>query len=65
MITKRMVGLGLVLIGLVAIVGTISVDLIDAGKWAGVGPAQQLAIVVGGVIILLGLTLIPFGDRPA
>ena len=65
MITKRMVGIALALLGVAIIGGTMGVDLINAGKWSGLGPAQQLAIAVGLIVSLVGLTLIPLGNRPA
>jgi hypothetical protein len=65
MITKRMIGITLALFGLVIIGGTLGVDLIEAGKWSGLGPAQQLAIVVGLGVAFVGITLIPLGNRPA
>jgi hypothetical protein len=64
-ITKRLVGTTLVVLGLFIVVGAVAVDLAGAGKWDGIGPAQQLAIAVGLSVSLLGLTLIPLGDRPA
>jgi hypothetical protein len=64
-ITKRIVGIALTLLGLAMAGATMAVDLIGAGKWGGLGPAQQLAIVVGAALSLIGLSLIPLGDRPA
>ena len=65
MITKRLVGIALALLGLAMAGGAVAVDLVGAGKWNGLGPAQQAAIVVGAVVCLVGLSLIPLGDRPA
>ena len=65
MITKRMVGISLALIGLIIAIGTVAVDLVGAGMWGGLGPAQRLAIKVGVSISLIGLSLIPLGNRPA
>ena len=65
MITKRLAGIALALIGLTIAAGAAAIDLVGAGKWGGLGPAQQLAIVVGGGVALVGLSLIPLGDRPA
>lgn len=65
MITKRMVGIVLVLLGMVIVGATIAVDVFGAGKWEGLGPAQRLAVVVGISVSLMGLTLIPLGNRPA
>jgi hypothetical protein len=65
LITKRMVGLALALFGLAIVGGAAVVDLAGAGKWNGLGPAQQQAIAAGVFVILVGLSLIPLGDRPA
>jgi hypothetical protein len=64
-ITKRLVGIALALLGLALAVGALAVDLLGAGKWSGLGPAQRSAIIAGLVVCLFGLTLIPLGDRPA
>jgi hypothetical protein len=65
MITKRLLGIGFILIGLLGIATMFIRDLVGAAQFEGIGPAQQLALVVGGVIILVGLSLLPLGDRPA
>jgi hypothetical protein len=65
LITKRMVGIALGAIGLLICVGVMAVDVIGAGKSSGLGPAQQLAIEVGLVTFLIGLSLVPLGDKPA
>jgi len=64
-ITKRLLGIGFVLLGIGAIAGMFVLDWLGAGQFQGVGPAQQKAMLVAGVFILVGLTLIPLGDRPA
>ena len=65
LITKRMVGIGLGILGFAIAGGTVAVDLVGAGKWNGLGPAQRLAILVGLSVVLVGLSLIPLGKRPA
>jgi hypothetical protein len=64
-ITKRMLGIAMVLLGLGVTFGTLAVDLVGAGKWTGLGPAQQAAIAVGVGLVMMGALLIPLGDRPA
>ena len=65
MITKRQLGIGFILLGVLAIVGSFAVDWIGAGNFQGVGPAQRVALIAAGAVIVVGLTLLPLGDRPA
>lgn len=65
MISKRQLGMGFILLGLLAIAGSFVVDLADAGNFQGIGPAQRLALLGAGLVILVGLTLLPLGDKPA
>ena len=65
MITKRMLGIAIVLFGMCVTFGTLAVDLVGAGKWTGLGPAQQLAITAGIVLVIMGVFLVPLGDKPA
>ena len=64
-ITKRKMGIVLALLGLALVVGALAVDLLGAGKWGGIGPAQRNAIIAGAAVCLFGLSLIPLGNRPA
>ena len=63
-ITKRQLGLGLALAGLAAILLPIVRDWLGGG-YAGIGPVQRLILIAGVLVFLLGLSLIPLGDRPA
>jgi hypothetical protein len=65
MITKRHLGFTLLLLGLAAVVIVLAVDWIGAGEFRGMGPVQRLALMAGLLVTILGLSLIPFGDRPA
>ena len=65
MISKRQLGLIFVGLGILAVVGSFAVDLIGAGQFQGIGPAQQRILIVSGLVILVGLSLLPLGDRPA
>jgi hypothetical protein len=40
-------------------------DLLGAGQFQGIGPAQRRALLAAGAAVLLGLSLLPLGDRPA
>jgi hypothetical protein len=65
MITKRQLGITFIAIGSLAVVGLFVVDWIGASAFDGVGPVQRIALVVGGVLIVLGVPLLRLGDRPA
>ncbi|MCA9952875.1 MAG: hypothetical protein KDE48_24665 [Anaerolineales bacterium] len=65
MITKRQLGLIFILVGSLAIAGMFGMDLLGAGQHLGIGPAQQKALLAAGLVVLLGITLIPLGDKPA
>ena len=65
MITKRMVGIALIAVGLIGLVGVAAVDVLGAGKWSGLGPAQQQAMLACVCIALIGIILVPLGDKPA
>lgn len=65
MITKRQLGLILAGLGIAAIVGSLLMDLVGAGQFQGIGPAQQRILLVAALAILVGLSLLPLGDRPA
>jgi hypothetical protein len=60
-----MVGIGLGILGLAIAGSAVAVDMVGAGKWDGLGPAQRLAILAGFSVLLIGLSLIPLGNRPA
>jgi len=64
-ITKRQLGVGFILISLAAVVGSFAFDLLGGGQFQGIGPAQRLALLAAGTIFLVGLSLLPLGDRPA
>ncbi|MCP4360033.1 MAG: hypothetical protein GY796_18670 [Chloroflexi bacterium] len=63
--TKRQLGVLFITLGILAIVGLFGMDLLRAGQYQGIGPAQKQAMLAAGVAIVVGLTLLPLGDRPA
>jgi hypothetical protein len=65
MVTKRQLGILFILLGLGAAGAMFIMDLLGAGQFQGIGPAQQRALLAAGLAALVGLTLLPLGDRPA
>ena len=63
--SKRQLGILFIGVGVLAIVGMFGMDLVGAGQFNGIGPAQKNGMIVSAVAIVLGLTLVPLGDRPA
>ena len=63
--TKKQLGLSFIGTGILAVAGMFLMDLIGAGQFLGIGPAQRLALIGAGVVIFVGITLLPFGDNPA
>jgi hypothetical protein len=65
MVTKRQLGIIVVVLALLGVVGLIGVDLIGVGEWSGFGPLQQIGVGLGGMAIVVGVILILLGNRPA
>ena len=63
--TKRQLGYLIIALGVLAIAGSFVNDLLGGGDYQGIGPTQRLALLGAGALILIGLTLLPLGDRPA
>lgn len=64
-ITKRQLGLILCLIGGLAFVGLLLLDVIFSGRDGGIGPAQRLALISSVSLFIVGLTLLPLKNTPA
>lgn len=64
-VSKRQLGVALVLLGVLGFLGILALDLIGGGREGGIGPAQRAALVLMVGIAIFGATLIPLGDRPA
>jgi hypothetical protein len=65
MITKRQLGIIIILLTLLGVAGIVGVDVVGAGEWSGFGPLQQMGVGGGCVGILVGIILILRGNRPA
>lgn len=63
--SKRGLGWLLVISGGLGIIGIFGVDILDVGREGGVGPAQQIALGLMVVMLIIGFTLIPLGKDPA
>ncbi|NPV68577.1 MAG: hypothetical protein HPY64_15660 [Anaerolineae bacterium] len=75
-LTKRDLGWIMLVVGLVAVIGllaldpvadwlhSLGLDVLPPDRQAGFGPMQRLALLVGGVLAVVGLTLIPLGREP-
>ena len=63
--TKRQLGIILLTIGGLSFLGILGLDLVGGGREGGIGPAQLAALVVMAFVALIGLSLIPLGDKPA
>jgi len=63
--TKQQLGILFIVLGTLAIGGLFGLDVVRAGQYQGIGPAQKQAMLAAGASIVVGLTLLPWGDRPA
>lgn len=64
-LTKRQLGWLLFIGGAAAFIGIIGIDVLDAGREGGIGPAQQIALMFFVLLALVGLSLLPLRDTPA
>lgn len=64
-ITKRQLGVILIAIGLGGAVLIVAGDLLGAGRHLGLGPVQRAALVAALALAIVGVTLLPLGNRPA
>ncbi len=64
-LTKRHLGIILLVGGVLGFVAILAIDILDAGREGGIGPAQQLALLGTALLALVGASLIPLGDDPA
>ncbi len=65
MVTKRQLGMLFIFLGLGAAVAMFAIDMLGAGQFQGIGPAQRRALIAAGLAFIAGLTLLPLGDKPA
>ena len=63
--SKRQLGLLFIVLGTTAAAALFAVDLLGAGRFQGVGPVQRAALAAAALLVVVGITLLPLGDRPA
>ncbi|MCC7207503.1 MAG: hypothetical protein IT323_09360 [Anaerolineae bacterium] len=63
-ISKRALGVLFMLAGALAAAGILLLDRLRGGA-ADFGPSQQLGLAGAVALVIVGLTLLPLGDRPA
>jgi hypothetical protein len=65
MITKRQLGISMILAGVLGTMLLFVLDWLGTSDFVGIGPTQRMLLLLAGSVILVGLTLLPLGDRPA
>ncbi len=65
MVTKRQLGIFVIVVTLLGLLALVGVDLLGVGRWGGFGPLQQTGLGLGFVALVVGLILVRLGDRPA
>lgn len=63
--TKRQLGLLFISLGIILAAALFAADLLGASQFGGVGPMQRLALLGSVALTMVGISLLPLGDRPA
>jgi hypothetical protein len=63
-LTKRHLGVLLVLAGIAALVMVFGVEIVRSGP-SRFGTLQKIGVLLSAASVVVGLTLWPLGDRPA
>jgi hypothetical protein len=64
-VSKRLLGALMVIGGAAGLIGLLALDFVRGTLDSGFGPAQQAAIAACALLVVVGLTLLPLGKRPA
>ncbi len=63
--TKRQLGIGFLALGALGMAALLAVDWLAAGAFQGIGPAQRRGLIIATLLMAVGLSLLPLGDRSA
>jgi hypothetical protein len=62
-ITKRILGILLIAAGIIGLMGVFAIDAVRSSS--DFGPSQQLGLLASIGMLIIGISLIPLGNRPA
>jgi hypothetical protein len=65
MVSKRQLGIIVIVAASVMVAGLFAADLIGAGRWGGFGPLQRIGVGAALVAVVGGVLLLRLGHRPA
>jgi hypothetical protein len=65
MVTKRQLGIGIIILGLGGDLALLIIGRLGMGAWGGIGPFERAMLVAGLAMALAGVPLLRLGDMPA
>jgi hypothetical protein len=65
MVTKRQLGIFVIVVAVLGLLGLLGADLLGVGRWGGFGPLQKTVLGLDFVALVVGFVLVRLGDRPA
>ncbi len=65
MVSKRQLGIFVIVLAGLMVVALLAVDVVGAGQWGGFGPLQRIGVAAAVVAIVVGVLLVRLGRRPA
>ena len=69
MVSKRQLGFGFMVLGVASALSTFAIDWYrssnDTGYSTEIGPVQIVMLVGAALVFLVGLSLLPLGNKPA
>ncbi|HEY90185.1 MAG TPA: hypothetical protein G4N98_10755 [Thermoflexia bacterium] len=65
MITKRQLGLFILVLGGLLLLASLTVDFVGVGGWGEWGPLQRIGLCLSALALLVGRLLLLRGEHPA